>query len=887
MLATGLILLVAVVGTATPLAVQGLGTWFEEHPQYSVALPGDSVFFNCKTNSAAADARIQWLHDGRPLRAWDQSYRTPKPGTLSIKVSRERERYEEQLGDYQCITADVGTDSYFSSMPAKLDIAKVASFVPERNKSVEAFVSNDVAIDCNVPESNPPAFVQFYKDGVRVDTSGDDGNARLLNGDTLLLSDVSQENAGRYTCSAYNHITNQRRMSLSHTTLRVKQSTKNEKSRPTYRPKERYRVALGENITIPCIASGNPKPEISWTRLGSNRMLDTEHGCLTVSNAQEIDSGSYMCAMYNGARRFLRRTTLVVLVPPVFTLTPETPSEKVEPGTALFLHCQAMGTPIPDIAWSFNGLPLETYEEGVAASWTVMDNGTLRLTDVQKADEGIYQCFASNDVGIKESTASVLVAGPAENSPILRNEAIDLEHLSLTPPSRPNVTQVSRNSALLTWTLERHQRAMPIQFFKIQYREFLSGGVRSDWKTLDEVIEPRSRSFEVLGLKDGIRYRFRIVAVYANDDNLHGDLSKRFRLDREVYTDRPPRRAPTITQILPLGPRSLRVGWKMSGSVIPGTVEGYFIFIRKGGNSRERKFRKVTIIGHESHSYIFEKLLPGQIYEIKVEAFNFAGSSPTSRVSRKSTLPDTTPVVGNKIEADVGGGDGSEPEANAGVSVVVEQPLNGYDPHAHVNGTTDSNVGSMLPDEKVVLYLIIAGALVGTVIVVVVCCSVLSCTRKKRARKAFSANNVAIHEKYSDTSRHIIATSSSNGGSRHRLTGVGPASASSPLSSRYNSEQQVATMTATTSAETSFSSPNRLSQMLHSNGSSGGGGGGGGSNFVASQPELVSRNPNVLEDEFNSSSELDTSMQEKVELSHPQFSSDYYNNQRIPASIWV
>ena len=46
----------------------------------------------------------------------------------------------------------------------------------------------------------------------------------------------------------------------------------------------------------------------------------------------------------------------------------------------------------------------------------------------------------------------------------------------------------------------------------------------------------------------------------------------------------------------------------------------------------------MTIIGHESHSYIFEGLDPGQPYEVKVEAFNFAGSSPPSRISRESTL---------------------------------------------------------------------------------------------------------------------------------------------------------------------------------------------------------------------------------------------------------
>ena len=67
------------------------------------------------------------------------------------------------------------------------------------------------------------------------------------------------------------------------------------------------------------------------------------------------------------------------------------------------------------------------------------------------------------------------------------------------------------------------------------------------------MIGPRSRSFEVLGLADEVKYRFRIVAVLADDDNRHGDLSRRFRLDPEYDTDRAPRRSPTITQVTPTG----------------------------------------------------------------------------------------------------------------------------------------------------------------------------------------------------------------------------------------------------------------------------------------------------------------------------------------------
>ena len=139
--------------------------------------------------------------------------------------------------------------------------------------------------------------------------------------------------------------------------LQVKAADKLEKSRLTFRPDERYKVMIGENLTIPCVASGNPKPEIVWTRLGTNEVLpptsdSNSPGCLEIVNAREMDSGSYMCAIFNGSRRFLRRTTILVLTPPSFTKKPKLRNEEngfVSEGSELYLHCQAIGTPVPTI----------------------------------------------------------------------------------------------------------------------------------------------------------------------------------------------------------------------------------------------------------------------------------------------------------------------------------------------------------------------------------------------------------------------------------------------------------------------------------------------------------------------------------------------------------
>lgn len=596
-----------------------------------------------------------------------------------------------------------------------------------------------MVIDCNTPFSNPPAFVQFYKDGRLLlgdgeEEGGGEGNAEILNGETLLIYDVQPENAGNYTCSASNHITNQKVMSKTYTVLKVKEPSKNEKSRLTFRPNEQYQVQVGDNITIPCIASGNPKPDIIWTRMGSTERLPSRHGCLTISGAVEKDFGSYMCEIFNGYRRYLRRTTIIVLMPPVFTKVPTVPDIYQE-GESAFLHCKASGTPMPKVEWTINGLPV------IPGDKYIMENGTLHIPYTKAQDEGVYQCFVSNLVGQNVTTALVKVNSTADLQGGLDDEydwyqPSILEHLTLHPPSKPNVTQSSRNSAVLTWTVDLDPASgsdggggMPIQFFKIQFREFRKG-VRSEWRTLDDVINARSRSFEVMVLKPDIKYRFRIVAVYANNDNMHGPLSKRFRLDRMFNLDRAPQQAPSIAQVLPLSESSLRVGWVMN-KISLSSVEGYFIFIRKTGS--KEGYRKITIIGQESHSYIFDDLEPGTSYEIRVEAFNLSGNSPPSRLVRKSTL---TSIVSEEL-----------PLSSSNTSLILNSSTDG--------GATkdDDRSDTVLANEEISIYLIIAAILVGIVLVLILCCSVGSCLQKRKARKSFSNSNVAIHEKYSDTAR--------------------------------------------------------------------------------------------------------------------------------------
>ena len=134
----------------------------------------------------------------------------------------------------------------------------------------------------------------------------------------------------------------------------------------------------------------------------------------------------------------------------------------------------------------------------------------------------------------------------------------------------------------------------------------------------------------------------RVIAVYENNDNKPGGLSKKFRLDPQagdlVSRLKAPSVPPEVTEVLPLGRDSLRIGWTMDrrAFVAKDSVEGYFIYFREAAGS----WNKITIMGSTSHSHIIDGLKSGTEYEIKIRAFNLAGTSPVSRTARQGTEPD-------------------------------------------------------------------------------------------------------------------------------------------------------------------------------------------------------------------------------------------------------
>ena len=99
---------------------------------------------------------------------------------------------------------------------------------------------------------------------------------------------------------------------------------------------------------------------------------------------------------------------LVVFVYCTFLdINPEVVNQTInEEDTALFT-CQATGTPIPNISWYFNGVPVDEantmkYMISEMLLNTIAKSSTLTVLKVQTSDTGTYTCkafnFASTDI---------------------------------------------------------------------------------------------------------------------------------------------------------------------------------------------------------------------------------------------------------------------------------------------------------------------------------------------------------------------------------------------------------------------------------------------------------------------------------------------------------
>ena len=122
------------------------------------------------------------------------------------------------------------------------------------------------------------------------------------------------------------------------------------------------------------------------------------NSALQIFHLRKGDSDFYFRAAANLLGRVEKKSLLVVVSPPRFTVKPPDKVVAVVGGT-LKLNCSATGDPRPVISWKKQGdqLPFGRNQQ---------INGDLVIRDISRSDRGNYICMATNAGVFKAETGT-------------------------------------------------------------------------------------------------------------------------------------------------------------------------------------------------------------------------------------------------------------------------------------------------------------------------------------------------------------------------------------------------------------------------------------------------------------------------------------------------
>lgn len=207
------------------------------------------------------------------------------------------------------------------------------------------------------------------------------------------------------------------------------------------------------------------------------------------------------------------------------------------------------------------------------------------------------------------------------------------------PPDQPNVTRLSDVSVMVRWSVPEN-KGLPIQFFKVQYRELgqKMSGKQSKWMTSNMEIPNHVRSFEVTDLQPDHSYRFRIAAVYSNNDNELSPNSVRFHLNRVAGFESNKMPIPLLTNTEALGPDRVLLIWQNPDRT--ASIDGFYVYHRASTSAGD--YMKTTVEGKNSTNITISHLQPDTTYEFKVQSFSVDAASEFSKIIREKTLKAIT-----------------------------------------------------------------------------------------------------------------------------------------------------------------------------------------------------------------------------------------------------
>ncbi|XP_042312914.1 roundabout homolog 2 isoform X11 [Sceloporus undulatus] len=671
---------------------------FRQNPTDVVVAAGEPAILECQPPRGHPEPTIYWKKD--KIQIDDREERISiRGGKLMISNTRKSD-----AGMYTCVGTNMVGER--DSDPAELTVFERPTFLRRPINQV-VLEEEVVELRCQV-QGDPQPTVRWKKD----DNDLPRGRYDIKDDYTLRIKKAMSTDEGTYTCIAENRVG---KVEAS-ATLTVR-------ARPVappqfvVRPRDQI-VAQGRTVTFPCETKGNPQPAVFWQKEGSQNLLfpnqplqpNTRYsvsptGDLTITNIQRSDAGYYICQALTVAGSILAKAQLEVTdvltdrPPPIILQGPVNQTLAID-GTAL-LKCKATGEPMPVISWLKEGFTFL----GRDPRTSIQDQGTLQIKPLRMSDTGTYTCVVTSSSG-ETSWSAVLEVTESGGAAVSRN--YDLNDLP-GPPSKPQVTDVTKNSVTLSWQPGTPGN-LPTNAYII---EAFSQSVSNSWQTVANHV--KTTPYTVRGLRPNTIYLFMVRAI-----NSQG-LSDPSSMSDPVRTQdiSPPAQGVDHRQVqkelgdvivrlhnpVVLTPTTVQVTWTVDRQ--SQFIQGYRVIYRQtSGLPSPSAWQTLDVKVPTERSAVLVNLKKGVTYEIKVRPYfnEFQGMDSESKSARTTEEAPSAPpqsvtvlTVGNHNSTSISiSWDPPPPDHQNGIIQEYKIWCLGNETKFHINKTVDAAIRSVV-----------------------------------------------------------------------------------------------------------------------------------------------------------------------------------------------
>nr|XP_039253695.1 roundabout homolog 1-like isoform X1 [Styela clava] len=278
----------------TSVYIQGAPV-ITEPPKNTTVKEVQDAMFKCRADGYPTNIEYSWFYNDVPVTSSKIRERVNAldDGTLII--------YSPVADDKGTVTCRASNG--FGKAPTAS--ATLTVQFPARVHKMPSILYAGLGLKTELPcpaVAVPPVSTVTWRKNDQVINIEQNKRYSLGENGSLVLEDIQQRDAARYTCTPYNILGTMGESIGTRLIVRYPPYfTKN--------PKSTHEAEIGKPLVIQCQGSGDPPPHVSWIKLDDNgeeeeiqdaeNRVSFENGNLTIDSVAKSDHGSWQCVLSN------------------------------------------------------------------------------------------------------------------------------------------------------------------------------------------------------------------------------------------------------------------------------------------------------------------------------------------------------------------------------------------------------------------------------------------------------------------------------------------------------------------------------------------------------------------------------------------------------------